>query len=220
MVPSNLTIQELSNPTEEFVEEAAKLFSILMVADPAAIALTGGNIGLIPTMARAMIKPAALLAGDVYTATDENGVLIGFTIWIRPGEVLFATEEQRAMGFYGFLDKLSDEGKVYYPQVLGKDFPKFIDESVGVPSTEMASYWCYFAMVRADYQGKGVAKALFGLAYEKAKKNGDMMALATTNVRNVAIYEKIGMKVKGHTVMPSPWKEWPAWTFARDTKVE
>ncbi|KAI0041332.1 hypothetical protein FA95DRAFT_709287 [Auriscalpium vulgare] len=217
MAPSNVTVQFVEKPTEALAEEAAQVFSGLMPADPAAIAFTAGNISLIEVMARAMIKPIAFVAGDMYTATDDKGELVGFTLFLPPGQNLFITEEQRQLGFYDFMGQLSDEGKVYYPTVLGKDFPAFIDESVGIKETELNTYWCSFAMVRKDYQGKGVAKAMFELAFEKAKTLGVPVALATTNIINVTIYEKIGFELKGYKIMPSPWADWPAWIFA--TKV-
>jgi len=82
--------------------------------------------------------------------------------------------------------------------------------------TNLNTYWCNFAFVRADYQGKGVAKAMFELAYEKAKERGDTMALSTTNIRNVEIYQRLGFTLKGFRTMPSPWGDWPAWVFVRE----
>ena len=36
-------------------------------------------------MARGVIRPFSLIAGEMYTARDENGTLVGFTVWIPPG---------------------------------------------------------------------------------------------------------------------------------------
>ncbi|KAI0938554.1 hypothetical protein AcV5_000206 [Taiwanofungus camphoratus] len=218
MAPPNVTVKQVERPSETLVEEAIQLFSALMPADPAAISFTAGDISRISDMARAMIKPIALVAGEMYTATDEDGALVGFTLWLPPGRNVWETEEQRQLGFYAFLETLPEEGKKYYPTVLGEEFPKVIDEFLGIPDAELNCYWCSFAFVRSDYQGKGIAKALFQLVFNKAKE-GETMALGTTNIRNVPIYEKMGFTVKGHKVMPSPWGDWPAWIFARGTKV-
>jgi len=188
-----------------------------LLSEPAAIiALTAGKLELMELMARAMIRPVALVAGEMYTATDENGVLVGFTLWLPPGENLFTTEEQRQMGLYTFMEALPEEGKTYYSTVLGQDFPKVIDEYTGIPSAQTACYWCSFAMVRADYQGKGIAKALFQLVFSRAKEIGATIGLGTTNLRNVEIYTKIGLTLRGHRHMPSPWGEWPTWIFSKD----
>lgn len=37
-----------------------------------------------------MLKAGAL-AGEYYTATDENNDLLGFTLWMPPGDDLFST---------------------------------------------------------------------------------------------------------------------------------
>ncbi|KAI0043616.1 hypothetical protein FA95DRAFT_1563154 [Auriscalpium vulgare] len=105
-------------------------------------------------MARSMTRPIALLIGDMYAATDDKGELV---LFLPPGQNIFITEEQRQMGFYEFMGQLSDEGAT----TLGKDIPAFIDESVGIKETELKTYWCSFAMVRKDYQGKGIAKTMF-----------------------------------------------------------
>ncbi len=50
---------------------------------------------------------------------------------------------------------------------MGRDVPKANDEVFGIESAERNTYWCNLAMVRADYQGKGIAKAMFELAYKE-----------------------------------------------------
>ena len=38
---------------------------------------------------------------------------------------------------------------------------------IGIKEAKRNTYWCQLAMVRADYQGKGVAKAMFQLAFKE-----------------------------------------------------
>ncbi|KZT08580.1 uncharacterized protein LAESUDRAFT_723445 [Laetiporus sulphureus 93-53] len=220
MLSSNVTVQYVSEPTEDLVEEAVKVFSDLMPEDPLTISLVAGDRRLIPTMARAMIKPIALVVGDMYTATDESGKLAGFTLWLPPGRNLYDTgKEQLEMGYLDLMDKLPEEGRAYFAETMGKDFPKVIDSKTGIESTELNTYWCSFAFVKAEYQGKGVTRAMFELAFEKAKRLGATMALATTAERNVAIYQKLGFELKGYELMPSQWMPWPVWIFARDANT-
>ncbi|KAH9943875.1 hypothetical protein B0H21DRAFT_747377 [Amylocystis lapponica] len=218
MVPPNISVQYVEKPTEALVEEAVQVFAKLMPDDLASLSFTGGNISLLPAMGRSMIKPIALIAGEMYTATDENGALVGFTLWLPPGSNVMTSEEQRQMGLYPFMELLSDEAKAYFPEVLGVEFPTFVSESTGIPETELNTWWCSFAFVSADYQGKGLTKAMFELVYEKAKKTGTPMTLSTTNIRNVEIYKRLGFEVKGYKVMKSPWTDWPSWVFLRETK--
>lgn len=220
MAPSNVHVQLVEKPTEEIIEEAAQIFSKLMPADPLAVALTGGDISLLPVLARAMIKPIALQIGDMYTATDENGKVVGFQMWVPPGRLLFNTEEQRKLGFEDFLSQLSDEAKLYCPQTLGKDFPHAIDILAGMDQTELNTYWCNFNFVAEDWWQKGISKAMTGLAYRKAKANGWTMALATTHTRNVDIYKRLGFELKGLRDFTSPWNVWQAWIYVWKTKED
>ncbi|KAF9809179.1 hypothetical protein IEO21_07516 [Rhodonia placenta] len=212
MAPPNVNVQLVEKPT-----------------DPLAVALTGGDISLLPVLARAMIKPIALQIGDMYTATDENGKVVGFQMWVPPGRLLFNTyesissyckEEQRKLGFEDFLSQLSDEAKLYCPQTLGKDFPHAIDILAGMDQTELNTYWCNFNFVAEDWWQKGISKAMTGLAYRKAKANGWTMALATTHTRNVDIYKRLGFELKGLRDFTSPWNVWQAWIYVWKTKED
>ncbi|OCH85526.1 hypothetical protein OBBRIDRAFT_739765 [Obba rivulosa] len=187
--------------------------------DPANYSFTAGNLDLLELMARAMLKPKALVSGEMYTATDENGDLVGFTIWLPPGRKGLTTCEERQMGMYQFMESLSPEGKEYYANALGKQFPKVVDNFIGIEQAEKSTYYCSVAMVRADYQGRGVLRALFELVSPKAEELSAPMALCTTNVRNVVIYEKLGFSMRGHQVMQSPWGGWPVWVFSRGTET-
>ncbi len=50
-----------------------------------------------------------------------------------------------------------------------KEVPELNDKALGIQEAERNTYWCNFAMVRADYQGKGVAKAMFELAFNEVR---------------------------------------------------
>ena len=50
---------------------------------------------------------------------------------------------------------------------MSKDVPNANDEMLGIKEAERNTYWCNVAMVRADHQGKGIAKAMFRLAFKE-----------------------------------------------------
>ena len=50
---------------------------------------------------------------------------------------------------------------------MGSEVPKANDEVCGIEAAERNTYWCNLAMVQADYQGKGIAKAMFDLAFKE-----------------------------------------------------
>jgi len=79
---------------------------------------------------------AGVHSGQYYEATDEGGELIGYTLWMPPGQEMFSTyvynpmdltvvncslywisrirEGQRALGFNEFMSKLSSEAANYF----------------------------------------------------------------------------------------------------------
>nr|VWP01371.1 Uncharacterized protein [Ganoderma boninense] len=246
MAPLDFTLELVAKPTECLAEEAIEMFSGLMGADPCSIALTGGNMSLLPDFGGVMVRSLMLTPGasHVYTARDENGTLVGFTIFALPGQLMCSTDEQRQNGrMVDYMNKLSPEGGAYFAETMGKDVPKANDETFRMDASERNTYWCNLAMVRADHQGKGIAKAMFELAFTEAAKTGAMVALTTTNIRNVRaffvkisgvsdglvavglrrskqvpIYEKIGLKLYGERKFSSPWVEWTLWFFARESQ--
>ena len=54
---------------------------------------------------------------------------------------------------------------------MGHEVSKAYDEVLGIQDAERTTYWCHLAMVRSDFQGKGIAKALFALAFGEVKSS-------------------------------------------------
>ncbi|RDX40716.1 hypothetical protein OH76DRAFT_1412753 [Lentinus brumalis] len=224
MAPPNVTCEFVHHPTEALTEEAVEVFAGpgVMREDPAALALSGGNISLIEDLGRTMLRSLLLCPGvsHTFTARDETGALIGFTVFSLPGQHMLSTPEQmeiaRLNEFMIKMSEVSKEGPAYYEKTMMKEVPELNDKALGIQEAERNTYWCNFAMVRADYQGKGVAKAMFELAFNEADKLGATVALTTTNIRNVPIYETIGLQQCGEPeTLQSPWVEWGLWFFKR-----
>ena len=155
---------------------------------------------------------------------------------------------------------------------MAKVVPKVNDEVLGIEDAERDTYWCNIAMVRADYQGKGIAKALFQFAFKEVGIRSSALSRVvsarsipfifslTKNLlmlrrrrlerpsplrlqtsimyvsvdlphckthddsthripQQVPIYQKIGFKLYGERVIPSPWGDWPVWFFAKETRA-
>ena len=60
------------------------------------------------------------------------------------------------------------------------------DEMFGIPDAQRNTYWCEMVMVRPDWQGKGVGKALFQLAFREAEKTGVPVTCPSSSDRNVS----------------------------------
>ena len=79
--------------------------------------------------------------------------------------------------------------------------PQFIDQSLGmekvraltpglyedwtdpstIPQAELNAYWCWFAMVRKEYQGQGLCRQMFDLVNEKVSAAGDPRVMWKTS---------------------------------------
>ncbi|EPS99243.1 hypothetical protein FOMPIDRAFT_1164163 [Fomitopsis schrenkii] len=202
------------------IDAAVELTAALQQGDPSCKAWTGGNLSLLPLFMRAIIKATWLCegAGITYVATDTDGTLVGYSQWIPVGRDLFDSEDQRQYGYYEFMDKISDEGKKYFEESLGRDFPKYLDDLFGIRQSQINTHFCNLVFVQPEHQRKGIATAMFKMAYHKAKETGATIALSTGTENNIAVYEHIGMTLKGHRVFESPWGSWPSWAFAWETK--
>jgi len=213
-VPTNITVKKLDNPTEGHVEEAVQIFCKLMTEDPIAIALTGGDVRILPYLIRAMVGGIAFMCGEIYAAFNEHGIMVGFQGWVPPGQALFSTEKQREL-LADFMSRISEETKEFFGTMMGEEFPKIVDKFTGIENCELNAYWCNFNFVAAEYQQQGISAAMSELVYRKAELNGWTMALSTTSVRNIAIYNHLGFRLKGYRNMASPFIDCPVWIFLR-----
>ena len=55
------------------------------------LSLVGGDGSLIPDMTRAILKAGIYAAGEYYIATNEDGEIVGYTMWMPPGQEIFST---------------------------------------------------------------------------------------------------------------------------------
>ncbi|KAI0700810.1 hypothetical protein C8T65DRAFT_580060 [Cerioporus squamosus] len=134
------------------------------MSDPVAICLTGGDLTLIPDLGLTFLRSLLLCPGvsHMFTARDDTGALVGFTVFALPGQLMLSTAKLTE-----FMSQLTAEGQTFYAETMAKLIPMANDEALHIHEAERSTYWCNFAMVRSDYQGKGVAKALFELAFKE-----------------------------------------------------
>ncbi|OSC98589.1 hypothetical protein PYCCODRAFT_1374804 [Trametes coccinea BRFM310] len=167
-------------------------------------------------MANGIIKPMSITSGELYTAKNGRGELVGFALWTPPGRDSFDTPDQLEMGFGEFMSKLDEGARNLLGRLLGEVVPAFVDGALGIEKAELNCYWCWFAFVREDYQNKGICTAMFDLA----KSTGAVMGLLTQDATNVTKYEHLGFKEYGKESFDSPWAKWTFYCMARKTSGE
>ncbi|KAF8636155.1 hypothetical protein AX17_003750 [Amanita inopinata Kibby_2008] len=203
-----LTFQHVQKPTEEQVEVAVALFVDLMKNETATRSLCGGDAALMPDMVRSALKAGIYAAGEFYIATDEEGAIVGFTLWMPPGQDMFSTPDERELGLNDFMTRLSDAGREYYRTTYMVQFPEFVNGLLG-PRGKTDAWWLHMAMVRRDQHRKGVAMTLIDMVRKKAAESEKTLAVATTKDPNILFYQKCGFKLMGSKMMPSQWGDWP-----------
>lgn len=82
---SSTNLQHIEPPTPKYT-----LF-LHPLLDPSFIAALSGRLDLASQMTRAVITPLARVSGELYTATDAQGTLVGCAIWAPPGRTTFDT---------------------------------------------------------------------------------------------------------------------------------
>ncbi|KAI0935415.1 hypothetical protein AcV7_003853 [Taiwanofungus camphoratus] len=141
-------------------------------------------------MARSILL-AGILDGEYYAATDEDGRLVAYALWMPPGQDMLSTPEERKLGFNDFFARLSEEGREYYKSAYVGEFTRFVTGCMG-RTGKVDSWWLNMIQVHPDRQRQGIATALIGLVREKAKRKGETLALSTSNPSNVSLSSQIG----------------------------
>lgn len=216
MSESELKIERVPDPSGELIEAAAALFALAMRDDGACNSLVGGDLSLLVPMARAMIKAAVLAAGEFYPALDQSGTLVGYALWMPPGEELFATPEQRDQGLNDFMASLPEAVKQYYKNTYLKEFPEFVNECMGSPKGKTDAWWLNNFCVHPERQRQGIGRRLLEIVRQKAKAKGQVVALSATRDVNAPVYKAYGFEQKGVKKMLSPWGDWPLYVFVLD----
>ncbi|KAI0694175.1 hypothetical protein C8T65DRAFT_57960 [Cerioporus squamosus] len=230
MATTNVIIQHVPAPSDKVKADVKKLLSDLSAdgpcnpayprcllgalcselttpwIDPGLLALVGNDPSLIPVLVGTWVEDGAII-GELWTAT-EGDELVGFMMWTPPGATAKISKEERLKMQQPLLDALSPEGLEYYKSTYYHEFPTFVTQSLA-PLDFTDVWWLRAAMVRADRQRRGIARALLEPVRQKTSTLGLNIACSTTRARNVAVYEGLGFESRGMREMVSPWHTWP-----------
>ncbi|KAG7443402.1 uncharacterized protein BT62DRAFT_1078480 [Guyanagaster necrorhizus] len=171
--------------------------------NPTIRAMTGGNKALYDPFLRAVTR-ALLLEGKVWLAASDGrilGVLGGF----GPGTFLWATEEQRALGFNNAYARLTEETKYWWQNIYGPQIKEFMDNALGA-TANLDGWMTPLLAVDPPYQRRGIATAMFKEMTQQAIQDKAIMIVGADSDLNVGIYESFGFELKGRTVLPSSVK--------------
>ncbi|THU89926.1 hypothetical protein K435DRAFT_781417 [Dendrothele bispora CBS 962.96] len=176
-------------------------------------ALLGGNWELHGDYWRSLIRAAAL-EGEIYVVRNPKGQIVSIAVWFPPGNDLFNSEEQRALGFNDFFAKLSPETQEWWnttcDEVMGE-----LAKKVFTKEERESRWWCVNLATEPTYQGRGYATALIDTMFQKAKSTGTILGLATAPDYNVPKYLGMGFRERGNAPMPSPTGDFVVHMFSK-----
>ncbi|KAJ7844407.1 hypothetical protein B0H14DRAFT_2776814 [Mycena olivaceomarginata] len=172
--------------------------------------MVGGNESLKALIWRAMIH-ASLLAGEVYFATDNSShKVVGVALWFPPGKSLFDSEEQRALGFDDFMQKLTPETQDFWANSYVPEVEKFLAEVIGPNGTRDSQYLNLLATDPA-FQKIGIATTLLKTVHARFAESDapPMFAHCAANEKNARFYESCGYTVRGKMFLEAPTGGYP-----------
>ncbi|TFK51043.1 hypothetical protein OE88DRAFT_1735760 [Heliocybe sulcata] len=170
--------------------------------------MLGGRWDLHKELVRAMTR-GVLLGGNVYVVRDRGSrriVSVGF--WLEPGQSIFGSEEQRALGFNTFFRKLSPDAQYWWNNTY-PDTMRELRETVWTGDEMKRRWWCSHLATHPEQQGRGFATAIVDYAYDDSVAMGQFLGLATQQELNVRKYEAMGFRERGRTLMPAPTGDFP-----------
>ncbi|KAK0238334.1 hypothetical protein EDD85DRAFT_950554 [Armillaria nabsnona] len=105
------------------------------------------------------IRAMAVLEGKIWLAVS-NCRIVGVLGCFGPGKFLWATEEQRALGFDSVYASLSEETKDWWQNIYGPKIKDFMDNALG-KAANLDGWMIPLLAVDPPYQRRGIATAMF-----------------------------------------------------------
>ncbi|KAJ7893286.1 hypothetical protein B0H13DRAFT_2665524 [Mycena leptocephala] len=186
----------VQEPTDAQFDQVVEITLKAFATDVVVQSMSGGNPALAREATHAiyragLLEGCVLLAVDSSVSTDVLGVALAF----GPGNGLYMTEAQRALGFDAVTAKYTEEMKHWSADFV-QNSRKLKDDTVG--SDRILQSW-YAAKIATDpaRQGHGVGTMLVKALCEKAEVDGVPLFLNAMTESNVTWYKKLGFEAKG-----------------------
>ncbi|THU95090.1 hypothetical protein K435DRAFT_756080 [Dendrothele bispora CBS 962.96] len=199
---SKVAVHLIKSPSDEEINDMVNVHVQAYEGDPFMRVMIGGNWALLPDLGRAMLR-ATLLEGMVYGVKDENDKVVAFGLWFSPETGLFASPEQRALGFDEFFGKLDHETQHWFSNTYPEATRKY-GEALFTDEERLRRWWCFNIVTSPDHQNHGYATAIIDHSYCKAVNAGGFIGLATSQTVNVQKYLSMGLHERGKYTVPSP----------------
>lgn len=211
----------LDHPTPAQLDAAVSIATRAYATDIAENVFTGGDAALADALWRSMIN-AGVHSGVLYVASTtvpESEIrpeeIHAIGLWFPPGQLLYSTPEQRALGFTDLLARLAPEYRTWFLNDFSATTRELKTRIFG-PMMERDTWYANCIATDPAYQGRGLASAIIYRVLADAAATHSVVALGTQNEKNAAFYRNLGFSERGRLDASTPWGAFTGNIFTRE----
>jgi len=203
-------VRRLEHPTPAQLDAAVSIATRAYAADLAQNVYTGGDATLVDALWHSMIN-AGVYSGILYVASltipepeMRPEAIHAIGLLLPPGQLLYSTPEQRALGFTDLLARLAPEHRTW----LLNDFSvrtRELKTRIFGPMMERDTWYVNCMATDPAYQERGLATAIIDRVLADAAATHSVVALGTQNEKNAAFYRNLGFVERGRLDANTPW---------------
>ncbi|KAF4616674.1 hypothetical protein D9613_008620 [Agrocybe pediades] len=209
-------VKDLIDPTESEIEQVVTVLIDAFDGDPFTSILLGGHLELAHAELLANVR-AALIGGQVHVITVGPSAqdIIGVAVWYPPGSSVFASEEERSVGWNQFLETVPLWLKNWWMDYFIPTVSQLSARALG-PQYSLNAWHLHLFGVMKKHHRKGYGKAVFRFAEERVSAACKPIMVETTTEVDVEIYTKLGFRTVGKTGITSPIANANMWLMVKE----
>ncbi|KAH8989977.1 hypothetical protein EDB92DRAFT_2000527 [Lactarius akahatsu] len=208
---SQFHVRRLEHPTPAQLDAVVSIATKAYASDISEYVYTGGDTALAGALWRSMIN-AGVHSGVLYVASAVTvpepeirpEAIHAIGLWFPPGQQLYSTPEQRALGFTDLIARIAPEYRTW----LLNDFSaktRELKTRIFGPTMERDTWYANCIATDPAYQGRGLASAIIERVLADAAATHSVVALGTQNEKNAAFYQNLGFVERGRLDANTPW---------------
>ncbi|KAK7031533.1 N-acetyltransferase domain-containing protein [Favolaschia claudopus] len=201
-----ISVRKLINPSDDEIDALVSMLDRAFVNSSSTIQSSGWLFRFLTDGKRELAAKyvyrghvlAGLLEGEVWVAGQSGtNAIRAAAVWFPPGIDALVTEAQRSAAEWDqFISKLSQEKRTWWSDYF---LPTTEEASASLIGRHMGlkSWHLLLLGTDPDHQGKGLSTALIRAVESKASAERVSMVVGTSELTNVAYYQKLGFVVRG-----------------------
>ncbi|KAI0295626.1 hypothetical protein B0F90DRAFT_1820375 [Multifurca ochricompacta] len=215
---SQIYVRKLEHPTPVQLDLVVNILIRAYAGDIAEQVFTGGDPALADLVWRSMIK-AGVHSGVLYVASTEPESINAIGLWFPPGQLLYATPDQLALGFSDLLARLSPEHLNWFLNDFSAKTRELKARIFG-PTLERDTWYANCIATDPSCQSRGLASAIINHVIAEAAETKSVVALGTQTEKNATFYRNRGFVEHGRLDADTPWGCFTGNIFIHQSNVQ